>query len=139
MQYHSLGKTGMKVSRLSFGASALSGVFRSVEETEAIKAVHAALECGINYFDVAPAYGGTVSETVLGKALRGVPRNRYYLSTKVGKYTPPGAMVRTLWIIHGRASGDLWTRAPRGWAAIILISSISTISNTRDASTRNGH
>ena len=48
--------------------------------------VSAALDCGINYFDVAPAYGGTVSETVLGKALKGVARVRYHLSTKVGKY-----------------------------------------------------
>lgn len=91
MHYETLGKTGMKVSRLSFGASALGGVFHPVDETEAIRAVHVALDCGINYFDVAPAYGGTVSERVLGKALRGIPRNRYYLSTKVGKYTKPGS------------------------------------------------
>jgi aryl-alcohol dehydrogenase-like predicted oxidoreductase len=90
MEYNLLGKTGMKVSRLSFGASALGGVFRDVDEGDAIKAVHVALDSGINYFDVAPAYAGTVSETVLGKALRGVPRDRYYLSTKVGKYTKPG-------------------------------------------------
>jgi len=45
----------------------------------------------MNYFDVAPAYGATRSETVLGKALKGVPRDRYYLSTKVGKYTEPGS------------------------------------------------
>jgi L-galactose dehydrogenase len=91
MEYNLLGQTGMKVSRLSFGASSLGGVFRSVDEAEAIKAVHAALDCGINYFDVAPAYAGTLSETVLGKALRGVRRDRYYLSTKVGKYTKPGS------------------------------------------------
>lgn len=91
MKYNHLGKTGLNVSRLSFGASSLGGVFHPVDEAEAIAAVHAALDCGINYFDVAPAYGGTVSETVLGKALRGVPRNRYYLSTKVGKYTEPGS------------------------------------------------
>jgi len=91
MQYNALGNTGLMASRLSFGASALGGVFRSVDEPTAIKAVHAALDCGINYFDVAPAYGGTVSESVLGKALRGIPRNRYYLSTKVGKYTKPGS------------------------------------------------
>src|SRR5215469_836928 len=90
MQYSLLGKTGMKVSRLSFGTAALGGVFHPVDENDAIKAVHVALECGINYFDVAPAYAGTVSETVLGKALRGVPRDRYYLSTKVGKYTKLG-------------------------------------------------
>ncbi len=89
MQYNMLGATGLKVSRLSFGASSLSAVFHAVDESEAIAAVHAALDCGINYFDVAPAYGGTQSETVLGKALRGVPRDRYFISTKVGKYTDP--------------------------------------------------
>jgi len=90
MQYNVLGRTGLNVSRLSFGASALGGVYGPVNESDAIKAVHTALDLGINYFDVAPAYGGTVSETVLGKALRGIPRDRYYLSTKVGKYTKPG-------------------------------------------------
>ncbi|MFM9910181.1 MAG: aldo/keto reductase [Chitinophagaceae bacterium] len=79
----------MKVSKISFGASSLSAVFHSIDESEAIKAVHTALDAGINYFDVAPAYGGTVSETVLGKALNGIDRSRYFLSTKVGKYTDP--------------------------------------------------
>jgi len=91
MKYNLLGNTGMKVSRISFGASSLSAVFHSVDESEAIKAVHTALDAGINYFDVAPAYGGTVSETVLGKALKGIDRSKYYLSTKVGKYTDPNA------------------------------------------------
>lgn len=86
-----LGSTGLRVSRLSFGASALGGVFRPIDESEGIRAVHAALDAGITYFDVAPAYGGTLAETVLGKALKGVPRDRYVLSTKAGKYTRPGA------------------------------------------------
>jgi L-galactose dehydrogenase len=90
MQYNLLGKTGLNVSRLSFGASSLSAVFHPVDEGQSIRAVHAALDGGINYFDVAPAYGGTISETVLGKALRGISRDRYYLSTKVGKYTKAG-------------------------------------------------
>ena len=90
MEYRPLGETGLRVSVLSFGASSLGGVFRPVDESEAIRAVHAALDLGINTFDVAPAYGGTVAESVLGKALRGVPRDRYFLSTKVGKYTEPG-------------------------------------------------
>lgn len=89
MEHRVLGSTGLRVSSLSFGASALGGVFRTVDETEAIAAVHAALDLGITYFDVAPAYGGTRSETVLGKALAGIPRHRYVLSTKVGKYTDP--------------------------------------------------
>lgn len=89
MQYSVLGKTGLKISRLSFGASSLGGVFHNVEEETAIRSVHVALDLGINYFDVAPAYGGTRSETVLGKALKGISRDRYFLSTKVGKYTNP--------------------------------------------------
>lgn len=90
MTRHPLGRTGLQVSRLSFGASSLSPVFHAVDEQEAIRAVHTALDLGINYFDVAPAYGGTRSETVLGQALRGIPRDRYFLSTKIGKYTNPG-------------------------------------------------
>jgi aryl-alcohol dehydrogenase-like predicted oxidoreductase len=89
MNTRPLGNTGLQVSTLSFGASSLGGVFHAVEETDAIRAVHTALDLGINYFDVAPAYGGTRSETVLGKALRGIPRDRYFLSTKIGKYTNP--------------------------------------------------
>jgi L-galactose dehydrogenase len=91
MDHTTLGRTNLKVSRISFGASALGGVFRDIDEADGIRAVHAALDAGINYFDVAPAYGGTVAETVLGKALKGIPRDRYHLSTKAGKYTQPGA------------------------------------------------
>jgi aryl-alcohol dehydrogenase-like predicted oxidoreductase len=89
MKYSSLGKTGLNVSRLSFGASALGGVYGKVDEAEGIRAVHTALDLGINYFDVSPAYGGTRAETVLGKALKGISRERYFLSTKVGKHTNP--------------------------------------------------
>jgi aryl-alcohol dehydrogenase-like predicted oxidoreductase len=88
--YQQFGNLGFEVSRLSFGASALGGVFRNVDETEAIRAVHSALDAGINYIDVAPAYGATRSETVLGKALKGVSRDRYFISTKVGKTSAPG-------------------------------------------------
>jgi aryl-alcohol dehydrogenase-like predicted oxidoreductase len=91
MNYTILGKTGLNVSRLSFGASALGGVFRDIDEADGIRAVHAALDAGINYFDVAPAYGGTLAETVLGKALKGISRDRYFLSTKAGKYTALGS------------------------------------------------
>ena len=90
MTRHPLGNTGLEVSRLSFGASSLGGVFRPVLEQDALAAVHTALELGINYFDVAPAYGATRSETLLGKGLAGVPRDSYILSTKVGKWTAPG-------------------------------------------------
>ena len=81
-----LGKTGLAVSALSFGASSLGSEFRQIDEQEGIRTVHRALDLGINFLDVAPYYGRTKAETVLGKALRGVPRDRYYLETKVGRY-----------------------------------------------------
>ncbi len=87
MEYRILGKTGLKVSTLSLGASSLGGgVFRAVEETEAIRTVETAFDLGINLIDVSPFYGLTRAETVLGKALRNIPRDRYYLATKVGRY-----------------------------------------------------
>jgi len=86
MEYRTLGKTGLSVSVLSYGASPLGGVFRPVDEAEGIRAVHTALDLGINFIDVSPYYGLTRAETVLGKALKGIPRDRYYLATKVGRY-----------------------------------------------------
>jgi len=87
MDHRILGKTGLRVSALSLGASSLGGgVFRAVDESEAIRTVHAAIELGINFIDVSPFYGLTRAETVLGKALRTVPRDQYYIATKVGRY-----------------------------------------------------
>jgi L-galactose dehydrogenase len=87
VEYRTLGKTGLKVSALGFGASSLGGgVFRAVEESEAIRTVHLALDLGVNIIDVSPFYGYTRAETVLGKALKGIPRDKYYLATKVGRY-----------------------------------------------------
>jgi L-galactose dehydrogenase len=86
MHYRQLGRTGLNVSVLSFGASSLGGVFHAVNEGEGIKAVHAALDLGVNFIDVSPYYGATKAETVLGKALNGVDRSRYILATKVGQY-----------------------------------------------------
>jgi len=86
LEYRTLGKTGLKVSALSFGASSLGGVFKPVDESVAIRTVHIALESGINFIDVSPFYGYTKAEEVLGKALKGIPRDRYFLATKVGRY-----------------------------------------------------
>ena len=90
MIYNELGKTGMKVSNISFGASSLGGVFRQISEDEALKAVFTAIDNGINFIDVSPYYGHLKAETVLGKALKQIPRDRYYLSTKVGRYGKDG-------------------------------------------------
>ena len=90
MVYNELGKTGLRVSNLGFGASSLGGVFRHINEDDAIEAVFAALDGGINYIDVSPYYGHYKAETVLGKALRQLRRDRYVLSTKVGRYGQDG-------------------------------------------------
>ena len=85
-----LGKTGMQVANLAFGASSLGGVFHSINEQQGIRAVHAAVDNGINFIDVSPYYGHLKAETVLGKALLEIPRDRYFLSTKVGRYGKDG-------------------------------------------------
>ncbi|MBQ8580759.1 MAG: aldo/keto reductase [Alistipes sp.] len=90
MKFNEIGKTGMVVSALSFGASSLGSVFRSTREEEALEAVYTAIEGGMNFIDVSPYYGHYKAETVLGKALRNVPRDKYYLSTKVGRYGKDG-------------------------------------------------
>lgn len=90
MKYHELGKTGMKVSELSFGASSLGSVFHEINEPRAYEAVYAAIDGGMNFIDVSPYYGHYKAETVLGKALRNVERGKYYLSTKVGRYGKDG-------------------------------------------------
>ena len=86
MEYRTLGKTGLKVSIISFGAAPLGSEYRSIDESEGISAVHTALDLGINFIDTSPYYGRTKSEMVLGKALRTVNRDQYYLATKVGRY-----------------------------------------------------
>ena len=90
MQYNELGKTGMRLSNLGFGASSLGGVFHGIRESEAIEAVFTAIEGGINFIDVSPYYGHLKAETVLGKALKDLERGKYYLSTKVGLYGKDG-------------------------------------------------
>lgn len=80
----------MRVSNLGFGASSLGGVFHDIREAEGIEAVHVAVDNGINFIDVSPYYGHLKAEIVLGKALKEIPRDKYYLSTKVGRYGKDG-------------------------------------------------
>jgi len=85
MEYRTLGKKGMKVSIIGYGASPLGNVFGETDEAEGIRAVHYAIDHGINYFDVAPMYGVTLAEERLGKALKG-KRDKIFLATKCGRY-----------------------------------------------------
>lgn len=86
MQHRILGKTGLSVPCLSFGASSLGQEFRKITLDEAIRSVHVALEHGLNLIDTSPFYGRGMSEVLLGVALKEVPRERYTLCTKLGRY-----------------------------------------------------
>lgn len=103
MEYRELGKTGMKLSAISLGASSLGGVFHSLKEETGIQAVYTAIEEGINFVDVSPYYGHFKAETVLGKALKNIERNAYYLSTKVGRYGKDGV---NTWDYSGRKAKE---------------------------------
>jgi len=86
MQTRPLGRTGLQLPILSFGASSLGQEFRKVALDEALRSVHVALECGLNFIDTSPFYGRGMSEVLLGIALRDVPRDQYLLCTKLGRY-----------------------------------------------------
>jgi len=85
MRYRNLGQTELNLSVLGFGASPLGDVFSAVDPVESTRAVHAAIDQGINFFDVSPYYGATLAEKRLGEALSG-KRNQVVLSTKCGRY-----------------------------------------------------
>jgi L-galactose dehydrogenase len=85
MEYRTLGRTGLRVSKLGFGGSPLGNEFGETDPSEAERAVHCAIDLGINYFDVAPYYGRTLAETRLGAALVG-RRDKVVLATKCGRY-----------------------------------------------------
>ena len=86
MEARLLGSTGLKVPKLSFGASSLGQEFRNVTLNEAIRSVHVALDAGLNLIDTSPFYGRGMSEVLLGVALKGIPRSNYTLCTKLGRY-----------------------------------------------------
>lgn len=88
MQHRTLGNTGLDLSVLSFGASSLGAEFRSIDLQEALQSVRVALDGGMNLIDTSPYYGRGQSEVLLGYALKGVPRDSYFLCTKLGRYAP---------------------------------------------------
>jgi L-galactose dehydrogenase len=85
MEYRQLGITGINVSTIGFGASPLGNVFRATDPNEGARAVHFAIDSGINLFDVSPYYGLTLAEERLGEALVGY-RSKVVLATKCGRY-----------------------------------------------------
>lgn len=87
MQTRPLGRTGLHVPILAFGASSLGQEFRSITLDEALGSVRTALDCGLTLIDTSPFYGRGMSEVLLGIALKGVPRESYLLCSKLGRYS----------------------------------------------------
>jgi L-galactose dehydrogenase len=82
-----LGKTGIDLPLLSFGASSLGAEFRSITLDEAMRSTRTALDLGMNFIDTSPFYGRGMSEIMLGLGLKDVPRESYLLGTKLGRYS----------------------------------------------------
>ncbi len=83
MKYRTLGRTGLRVSEITFGCGNVGGLMVRGSQQEQLDAVNYALKLGINYFDTAPAYGKGISETNLGKVLRQIQPD-VMVATKVG-------------------------------------------------------
>jgi D-threo-aldose 1-dehydrogenase len=98
-----IGRTGLHVTRLGLGGVALSGVPPATDphlpapESEAVSLIRRSLGLGLNYLDTAPMYGLGHSERRYGQALQGIPRDRYVLSTKVGRVLRPDAAGQMTW------------------------------------------
>ncbi len=88
MQYRELGRTGWKISALSFGAWAIGGSWGSTDDAESIAALHRAIDMGVNFFDSADVYGDGRSESLLAR-LRRERSEQFYIATKAGRRLDP--------------------------------------------------
>ncbi len=86
MKYNVLGNTGLRVSELSFGAASFGTAAKQIDDATSNQTVRVALDLGINLIDVSPYYGITRAEELVGKGLEGIPRDRYILASKAGRY-----------------------------------------------------
>jgi aryl-alcohol dehydrogenase-like predicted oxidoreductase len=88
MQYRELGRTGWKVSTISFGAWAIGGTWGDVKDEESLAALKRALDLGVNFFDTADVYGDGHSEQLLAK-LRKERSEKFFVATKAGRRANP--------------------------------------------------
>ncbi|HEY7131309.1 MAG TPA: aldo/keto reductase [Candidatus Limnocylindrales bacterium] len=106
-----LGRTGLSVTRLGFGAAPIGGLYRAVADDDAIATVRRAWDLGIRLFDTAPLYGYGAAERRVGAGLAGRPRDAFVLSTKVGRLivdrdaVPAGAEIDRQ-VLDGREDGS---------------------------------
>jgi len=88
MDYRPLGRTGMKVSAISFGAWAIGGTWGPVDDAESMKAIHAAIDAGVNLVDTADVYGDGRSERLVARLRRERKGETIYVATKAGRRLP---------------------------------------------------
>jgi aryl-alcohol dehydrogenase-like predicted oxidoreductase len=88
MKYRELGRTGWKVSEVSFGAWAIGGTWGPVDDKESLAALHRAVEMGVNFIDTADVYGDGRSERLVGKLCR-ESKEQIYIATKTGRRLNP--------------------------------------------------
>lgn len=88
MKYRELGRTGWAVSEVSFGAWAIGGSWGPVDDQESMRALHRAVDLGVNFIDTADVYGNGRSERLIGQLLR-ERRERIYVATKAGRGAEP--------------------------------------------------
>ena len=98
-----IGSSGLRVTRLGLGGAALGGLYADVSDEAAAATIQRGLHLGVSYVDTAPYYGHGKSERLVGKALAGVPRDEFVLSTKVGRVLKP---------VESRPESETWANLP---------------------------
>ncbi len=88
MQYRVLGKTGYKISEVSFGGWAIGGTWGDVDDATSLKALEEAIEQGVNFFDTADVYGDGRSERLIGQLAKS-KKKKLYIATKAGRRINP--------------------------------------------------
>ena len=88
MKYRDLGKTGMKISEVSFGSWAIGGTWGQVEDETSLKALESAIDEGVNFFDTADVYGDGRSERLLAQLSKNT-KSQIYIATKAGRRLNP--------------------------------------------------
>jgi aryl-alcohol dehydrogenase-like predicted oxidoreductase len=114
MKYRELGRTGWKISEISFGAWAIGGAWGTVDDKDSLAALHAALDAGVNFFDTAEVYGDGRSERLLAR-LKKERRDKFHIATKAGRrlreQTPEGYSRENLTTFIERSLRNLETDA----------------------------
>jgi hypothetical protein len=108
MQYRRLGRTGFEVSTVSFGAWAIGGTWGPVSDEESLRALHRAVDRGVNFIDTADVYGDGRSERLVAR-LRRERRETIHVATKAGRRLP----AQTLAGYPARTSPPSWSAASR--------------------------